>query len=96
MRVTLEPVPSLTRKEFDEIVPDGGYPGGRTQERKREVGDNRRFLYTRVKMKMPRSVHCGDNAALHSQLYVQRGEAAATVKRNVVHQFPIDIVKTPT
>ena len=65
----------LTKKETDEIVPVGGstripkdqshfggYPKGKTQERKGEKGDNMRCLY--IVVTMPRwSVHCGDNTA---------------------------------
>ena len=58
----------LTKKEVDEIFPAGsptaiptvqshvgGYPRGRNQEQKGEMGDN---MYTTVTM--PQSVHCGE------------------------------------
>ena len=76
-RETPKPVPEvpedddLTKKEIDEIVPDGSptkipevqspfgdYPRGETQERKGEMEDNMRCLYTKV-MK-PLSVHCSE------------------------------------
>ena len=80
----------LTEREIDEIVPVGvstripmdqphlgGYPGGKNQERKREMGDNMRCLsrglYTVVTM--PRSVHCGDDAAPHFEMSVRCGDA---------------------
>ena len=62
----------MTKRKIDEIVPVGspteipkdqshfgGFPRRRTQERKEEMGDNMRCLYTTVTM--PRSVHCGED-----------------------------------
>ena len=44
----------------------GSHPEGKEEG---EMGDNMRCLYTK-----PRSVHCGDNAALHYRMSVQRGD----------------------
>ena len=77
----------LTKKETDELVPGGnstkiptvqshfrGCPKGRNREREGEMGDNMRCRY--IGVTKPRSVHCGDDAALHCEVSVQRGEAA--------------------
>ena len=92
LRETIEPVPEvledddLTKKEIDEIVPDGSptkipevqspfgdYTGGDTQERKGEMGDNMRCLYT--KMMMPRSVHCSEQCCAAIEMSVERGDS---------------------
>ena len=65
----------LAKKGVDEIVPVesstriptgqshiGGLPRGKTQERKEEMEDNMRCLYTKVTM--PRSVHCGERCLI--------------------------------
>ena len=64
----------LEFQRFSPMLEAIQYPRGRNQERKGEMGDNMRCLYTRATM--PRSVHCSDDAALHIGMSVQRGEAA--------------------
>ena len=75
----------LAKREIDEIVPVGsptnipkdqshfgGYSRGRTQERRGEMGDNMRCLYTKVTM--PRSVHRGEQCRAEIGMCVERGD----------------------
>ena len=71
----LEPIKEVledddsTRKEVDEIVPEGGYPGGKTREQRRDMGDNMRCLY-----RCHGLCTAVSNAALRFEMSVERGD----------------------